>query len=78
MILDKKAILEYQQNRDPYLMIDYVSEVEPGKYANGYKVLRDDEWFFKVHWPKDPNMPGMLQIEVFSSNGSNVNFNNAW
>ena len=29
MILDKKAILEYQQNRDPYLMIDYVSEVEP-------------------------------------------------
>ena len=44
-------------------MIDYVSEVEPGKYANGYKVLRDDEWFFKVHWPKDPNMPGMLQIE---------------
>ena len=63
MILDKKAILEYQQNRDPYLMIDYVSEVEPGKYANGYKVLKEDEWFFKVHWPKDPNMPGMLQIE---------------
>ena len=63
MILNKKAILEYQQNRDPYLMIDYVSEVEPGKYANGYKVLKEDEWFFKVHWPKDPNMPGMLQIE---------------
>ncbi|HCZ10343.1 MAG TPA: beta-hydroxyacyl-ACP dehydratase, partial [Flavobacteriaceae bacterium] len=20
-------------------------------------------WFFKVHWPSDPNMPGMLQIE---------------
>jgi 3-hydroxyacyl-[acyl-carrier-protein] dehydratase len=37
--------------------------VEPGKYANGYKVLKENEWFFKVHWPKDPNMPGMLQIE---------------
>ena len=24
----------------------------------------DDEWFFKVHWPNDPNMPGMLQIEA--------------
>ena len=44
-------------------MIDYVDKVEPGKYANGYKILREDEWFFKVHWPKDPNMPGMLQIE---------------
>ena len=63
MILDKKQILEYQQNRDPYLMIDYVDRVEPGKYANGYKFLKKDEWFFKVHWPKDPNMPGMLQIE---------------
>ena len=63
MILDKKNILEYQQNIDPYLMIDHVNEVEPGKYANGYKVLKENEWFFKVHWPKDPNMPGMLQIE---------------
>ena len=63
MILDKKSILEYQQNRDPYLMIDYVDDVDPGKYANGYKNLKRDEWFFKVHWPKAPNMPGMKQIE---------------
>ena len=44
-------------------MIDYVEEVVPGKFANGYKDLKED-WFFKVHWPKDPNMPGMLQIEA--------------
>ena len=62
--LNKKQILEYQMNRDPYLMIDYVDELEPGKYANGYKYLNEDEWFFKVHWPGDPNMPGMLQIEA--------------
>ncbi len=63
MKLNKKEILKYQQNREPYLMIDYVEELEPGKFANGYKDLSKDEWFFKVHWPKDPNMPGMLQIE---------------
>jgi len=63
MKLDKKEILEYQQNRSPYLMIDFVDEVIPGKSANGYKDLKEDEWFFKVHWPEDPNMPGMLQIE---------------
>ena len=61
--LDLKGILEYQQNRQPYLMIDYVEEVIPGRSAKGYKDLKD-EWFFKVHWPKDPNMPGMLQIEA--------------
>jgi len=63
MKLDKKQILEYQQNKPPYLMIDYAEEIIPGKSAKGYKNLNDDEWFFKVHWPSDPNMPGMLQIE---------------
>ena len=63
MKLDKKKILEYQQNRSPYLMIDFVEKVVPGKSAIGYKDLKEDEWFFKVHWPGDPNMPGMLQIE---------------
>lgn len=64
MKLDLKGIHEYQQNRDPYLFIDYVDEVIPGKIANGFKDLKKDEWFFKVHWPGDPNVPGMLQIEA--------------
>ena len=63
MILDKNKILEYQQNEPPYLMIDFAEEVVPGISAKGYKDLKKDEWFFKVHWKNDPNMPGMLQIE---------------
>ena len=62
--LDKNVIEEYQQNRDPYLLIDYATEIFPGKSAKGYKDLKENEWFFKVHWPNDPNMPGMLQIEA--------------
>jgi 3-hydroxyacyl-[acyl-carrier-protein] dehydratase len=62
--LDKKGIYEIQQNREPYLFIDHASEIIPGVSAKGYKDLKPDEWFFKVHWPKDPNMPGMLQIEA--------------
>ena len=62
--LDKKGIHEHQQNREPYLLIDYATEIYPGKSAKGYKDLTKDEWFFKVHWPQDPNMPGMLQIEA--------------
>ena len=64
MKLNKEQILEYQQNRPPYLMIDFAEEVVPGKSARGYKDFKEDEWFFKVHWPSDPNVPGMLQIEA--------------
>ena len=64
LILDKKKIYEYQQNREPYLMIDFATEVIPGISSKGYKDLKEDEWFFKVHWPNDPNMPGMLQVEA--------------
>ena len=49
IILDKKGICEYQKNRDPYLMIDYATEIVPGISAKGYKDLNQDEWFFKVH-----------------------------
>jgi len=61
--LDLKGIYEYQQNRPPYLLIDFAEEVIPGVSAKGYKDLKDD-WFFECHWPGDPNMPGMLQIEA--------------
>ena len=63
MKLDRDEICQYQKNRDPYLMIDYATKIIPGVSAEGYKDLKDDEWFFKVHWKNDPNMPGMLQIE---------------
>ncbi len=64
MKLDLEGILEYQQNRSPYLMIDYATEIVPGESAKGYKNLDNDLWFFKCHFPDDPNMPGMLQVEA--------------
>ena len=66
MKIDYNQILKIQQNRPPYLMIDYATNVIPGELAEGYKNLKDDEWFFEVHWKNDPNMPGMLQIEALS------------
>ncbi len=63
MKLDKKQIIKIQKNRDPYLLMDCATKVIPGKSIEGYKFLKKNEWFFKVHWPGDPNMPGMLQVE---------------
>ena len=51
-------------------MIDIATEIIPGKKANGYKYLKKDEWFFKVHWPEDPNMPGALQVEALTQMGA--------
>ena len=68
--LDLKGIHEFQQNRTPYLMIDAVDEIIPGVSAKGYKDLSWDDWWFKVHWPGDPNMPGMLQIEALVQLGA--------
>jgi len=62
--LDLKDIYEYQQNRDPYLLIDAAEEIIPGRSAKGYRNFTDKDWFFKVHFPGDPNVPGMLQIEA--------------
>ena len=70
IILDKKGIYQYQQNREPYLMIDHATEVIPGVSSSGYKDFKKDGWFFKVHWPKDPNVPGMLQIEALVQMGA--------
>lgn len=56
----------FQPNRYPFLMIDHVDEVLPGKYARGYKNLTLNEWYFPVHFPDGPNMPGALQLEALA------------
>ena len=74
MKLSRKQIIKIQKNRDPYLLIDYATKVVPGKSVEGYKILKKNEWFFKVHWPGDPNMPGMLQVEAMVQMSSLIIF----
>ena len=64
--LNSIELLDYQPNRYPFLMIDYVTEVVPGKIANGYKNFTNNEWFFPIHFPGGPNMPGALQLEALA------------
>ena len=64
--LDCVQLQAYQPNRYPFLMIDHVDEVVPGQYARGYKNLSLNEWYFPVHFPGAPNMPGALQLEALA------------
>jgi len=62
--LGSHELQKFLPNRYPYLMIDRVTEVIPGASAKGYKNLTANEWFFPVHFPEQPMMPGMIQIEA--------------
>ena len=64
--LNYLELQEYQPNRYPFLMIDRVTECIPGQYARGYKNFTNNEWFFPVHFPGAPNVPGALQLEAMA------------
>ena len=64
--LNAIELQQYQPNRYPFLMIDKVVDVLPGKYARGYKNLTNNEWYFPKHFENHPNMPGALQLEAMA------------
>ena len=64
--LNSVELLRFQPNRYPFLMIDHVECVVPGVSASGYKNLTSNEWFFPIHFPGNPNMPGALQLEALA------------
>ena len=64
--LNSTELQRFQPNRYPFLMIDRVTEVLPGKFAKGFKNLTQNEWYFPIHFPGGPNMPGALQLEALA------------
>ncbi len=63
MIMGIDEILTYLPHRYPFLMLDRVTEAEPGKVIQGYKLISANEPFFQGHFPARPIMPGVLMIE---------------
>ena len=64
--LNSVELQNYQPNRYPFLMIDHVDLVVPGVEAKGYKNFTNNEWFFPIHFPGHPNVPGALQLEALA------------
>jgi len=63
-ILDINQIKGLLPHRYPFLLVDRVTEVEPGARAKGYKNLTANEQFFEGHFPFKPIMPGVLMVEA--------------
>ena len=70
MSLNVKEIMEIIPHRYPMLLVDRVEELEPGVRAVGYKNVTMNEPFFQGHFPGNPIMPGVLQIEAMAQLGA--------
>ncbi len=64
--LDISEIKKILPHRYPFLLVDRVTSIEPGKAAKGYKNLTANEQFFEGHFPFKPIMPGVLMVEALA------------
>ena len=67
--MDIKEIMEIIPHRQPFLLIDRIEELEPGKRAVGKKCVTYNEPFFNGHFPQEPVMPGVLILEALAQTG---------
>ncbi len=70
MEMDIKEIMEIIPHRQPFLLIDRIEELEPGKRAVGKKCVTYNEPFFNGHFPQEPVMPGVLILEALAQVGA--------
>ncbi len=68
-ILDIQRILDIMPHRYPFLLVDRIVELEPGRRVVGIKNVTINEPFFQGHFPGRPIMPGVLIIEAMAQCG---------
>jgi 3-hydroxyacyl-[acyl-carrier-protein] dehydratase len=68
--LDLEQIKSYLPHRYPFLFVDRVEEIVPGESIRARKCVTGNEAFFNGHFPNNPVMPGVIQIEAMGQAGA--------
>ena len=72
MKMNKDEIKAVIPQREPFLLVDEMIDLEPGKRGVGLWHLTGDEWFFKGHFPDYKIVPGVLLTESLAQTGAVV------
>lgn len=70
IIMNKQQIEQIIPHRDPFMLIDEITKIEPGKRVVAKKYIKPDEFWFKGHFPDYPVVPGVLIIEMLAQAGA--------
>ena len=72
--LDIHQVLRKLPHRYPFLLVDRVLELEPGKRIRALKNVTMNEPFFGGHFPNRPVMPGVLMLEALAQAAAVLSF----